>query len=146
MTVPDDGKPVVEVRLTNESGTPLSGLPAGNIRFVMARLEPGLLGKSSSWHAITRKTEAFPGTPAPTPADRVTGTGPKNQATTETATAGVWTEASRKRRLHVQVCAEPEGHSEIPYDGTSRTASGLEIRTSLNVAPTNIPANNAVYT
>ena len=67
VTVPDDGRPVVEVRLTNDKGTPLSGLPAGNIRFVLARLEPGLIGKSSTWHAITRKTEAFPGTPAPTP-------------------------------------------------------------------------------
>ena len=66
------------------------GLPAGNIRFVLARLEPAVNGKSSTWHAITRRTEAFPGSPAPSPADRVTGTGPANQGYTETATSGTW--------------------------------------------------------
>ena len=85
-SVPDDGRPVIEVRLENEAGQPLNGLAAANISFVLARLEPGLNGSSSRWHAITRRTEAFPGTPAPLPASAVTGTGPTNQATTEPAT------------------------------------------------------------
>ena len=55
---------MVEVRLANESDEPLAGLPAASIAFVLARLEPAVNGKSSTWHAITRRTEAFPGTPA----------------------------------------------------------------------------------
>jgi OmcA/MtrC family decaheme c-type cytochrome len=147
VTVPDDGKPLVEVRLTNESGTPLGGLPAGNIRFVLARLEPGNMGKSSTWHAITRKTEAFPGSPAPTPANRVTGTGPKNQATTETATAGTWTEGSARNGVYTYKFLQSlKGISDIPYDPNLVHRIGLEIRTSPNISATNIPANNATYT
>ena len=82
-TIPEDGKPIIEMRLVNESGKPLIGLQAANISFVLARLEPGINGKSNGWRAITRRTEAFPGTPAPVPASAVTGTGPANQATTE---------------------------------------------------------------
>ena len=147
VTVPEDGQPVVEVRLTNESGTPLGGLPAGNIRFVLARLEPGLMGKSSTWHAVTRKTEAFPGSPAPTPAANVTGTGPTNQATTETASTGTWTPSSTNNGVYTYRFKQSlKGISDIPYDANLVHRVGLEIRTSPNVAPTNIPANNAVYT
>jgi OmcA/MtrC family decaheme c-type cytochrome len=147
VAVPDDGKPVVEVRLTNESNAPLKGLPASNIRFVLARLEPGVNGKSSTWHAITRRSEAFPGTPAPTPADRVTGTGPKNQATTETATAGTWTEGSQKNGVYTYKFAQSlTGISDIPYDASLVHRVGLEIRTSPNVTATDIPANNPTFT
>lgn len=147
VTVPDDGRPVVEVRLTNESGTPLGGLPAGNIRFVLARLEPGLLGKSSTWHAITRKTEAFPGTPAPTPAEFVTGTKAVNQATTETATAGTWTEGAARNGVYTYKFKQGlKDVADIPYDPNLVHRVGLEIRTQPNITPTNIPANNAIYT
>ena len=147
VTVPDDGQPVVEVRLTNEKGTPLSGLPAGNIRFVLARLEPGLLGQSSAWHAVTRKTEAFPGTPAPTPAEFVTGTKAVNQATTETATAGTWTEGTGNNGVYrYRFKQSLKGIDDIPYDATLVHRVGLEIRTSPNITADNIPANNATYT
>jgi OmcA/MtrC family decaheme c-type cytochrome len=147
VTVPDDGKPVVEVRLTNESGTPLGGLTAGSIRFVLARLEPGVNGSSSTWHAVTRLTEAFPGSPAPTPADRVTGTGPKNQATAEKATAGTWTEGAAGNGVYTYKFAQSlKDVSDIPYDPNLTHRVGLEIRTSPGLTPTNIPANNAVYT
>lgn len=147
VTVPDDGRPVVEVRLTNELGTPLGGLPAGNIRFVLARLEPGLLGKSSTWHAVTRKTEAFPGTPAPTPAEFVTGTGPVNQATTETATAGTWTEGANNNGVYSYKFKQSlKDVADIPYAPDLVHRVGLEIRTSPNITAKNVPANNAVYT
>jgi OmcA/MtrC family decaheme c-type cytochrome len=114
---------------------------------VLARLEPGSMGKSSTWHAITRKTEAFPGSPAPTPANRVTGTGPKNQATTETATAGTWTEGSARNGVYTYKFLQSlKGISDIPYDPTLVHRVGLEIRTSPNISATNIPANNATYT
>ena len=111
----------------------------------MARLEAGLAGQSSSWHAITRKTEAFPGSPPPTPADHVTGTGPKNQATTETATAGTWTEAPATRRVHVQICAEPAGISGIPTIRISCTASARDPHLAGRRADER-PGDNAVYT
>ncbi len=140
VTMQDDGKAAVEIYLHDENNFALQGLPAANIRFVLARLEPAVNGASSTWHAITRKTEAFPGTPAPTPADRVTGSGPKNQATTETATAGVWTD--KQNGIYTYTFAKSlQGDVEIPYDGSLPHRVGLEIR----LTPA-IPANNAVYT
>ena len=38
------------------------------------------------------------------------------------------------------------GDAEIPYDASLTHRVGLEIRTSPNLSPTNIPANNAVFT
>ncbi len=141
-TVPDNGRPVIEVRLTNELNQPLVGLPASSIRFVLARLEPVVNGKSSSWHAITRRTEAFPGTPAPIPADRVTGTGPANQGYTETATAGTWVESALGNGVYTYTFLQSlTGVADIPYDPGLVHRVGLEIRTS----PTAIPANNAVF-
>jgi len=145
VTVPEDGKPVVQLFLVDEQGRKLRGLPAANIRFVLARLEPAANGKSSTWRAVTRRTEAFPGTPAPTPADRVTGTGPRNQAYTETATAGTWVD-NQDGTYQYTFSKSLVGDAEIPYDASLTHRVGLEIRTSPNVAPTNIPANNAVFT
>jgi len=140
VTMQDDGKPVVELFLRDTDNFSLKGLPAANIRFVLARLEPAANGASSTWHAITRKTEAFPGTPAPTPANRVTGTGPRNQATTETATTGVWTD--KQNGIYTYTFAKSlKGDAEIPFDGSLPHRVGLEIR----LTPA-IPANNAVYT
>ena len=75
VTVAEDGKPVVEIYLRDEQNFSLKGLPAANVSFVLARLEPGTNGASSTWHAITRKTEAFPERRRPRP-QAVTGTGP----------------------------------------------------------------------
>ena len=114
------------------------GLPAGNIRFVVARLEPAANGKSSTWHAMTRRIEAFPGTPAPTPADRVTGTGPTNQGYTETGTAGTWVgPATAPTRYTFSYNAK--GDAGIPYDASLPHRVGLEIRTSPNVTARTSP-------
>jgi len=145
--VPDDGKPVIEVRLANESDQPLTGLQAANISFVLARLEPGLNGKSSTWHAITRRTEPFPGTPAPVPADRVTGTGPTNQGTTEAATAGKWVESGQANGVYSYTFAQSlKDISDIPYDPTLVHRVGLEIRLTPSGGSGLVPANNAVFT
>ncbi len=60
VTILEDGRPFVEVYLLDERDRPLTGLPAGNIRFVLARLEPAVNGKSSTWHALTRRTRGVP--------------------------------------------------------------------------------------
>jgi len=146
-TIPDDGKPIIEVRLENESGQPLIGLQAANISFVLARLEPGINGKSSTWHAITRRTEAFPGTPAPLPASAVTGTGPTNQATTEPATRGKWVEGNQANGQYFYTFAQSvKGIDDIPFDPSLVHRVGLEIRLRPAGGGDYIPANNAVRT
>ena len=134
-TVPEDGKPVVEVRLVNESDRPLAGLPAANISFVLARLEPVVNGKPSTWHAVTRRTETA-------------GSVSKNQGTTEAATKGQWVESSLKNGVYTYTFAQSlKGISDIPYDASLVHRVGLEIRTSTGALTTeNIPANNAVFT
>jgi OmcA/MtrC family decaheme c-type cytochrome len=142
VSVPDDGRPVVELFLRDENYYSLTGLPAGNIYFVLARLEPAVNGASSTWHAITRRTEPFPGTPAPAPADpdHLTGTGPTNQATIEAATAGAWVDQGKGVYTY-KFAKSLQGDAGIPYDGSLPHRVGLEIR----LTPA-IPANNAVYT
>jgi OmcA/MtrC family decaheme c-type cytochrome len=134
-TVPEDGKPVVEVRLVNESDQPLAGLPAANISFVLARLEPVVNGKPSTWHAVTRRTETA-------------GSVSKNQGTTEAGTKGKWVESSLKNGVYTYTFAQSlKGISDIPYDASLVHRVGLEIRTSTGALTTeNIPANNAVFT
>ncbi len=144
-SVPEDGRPVVDVYLTDEQGRALGGLPAANISFVLARLEPAANDRSSAWRAITRRTDAFPGTPAPTPADRVTGTGPTNQGYTESGTAGSWTD-NGNGTYRYRFARNLKTDGEIPFDPSLPHRVGLEIRTAPALTPTNIPANNAVFT
>ena len=146
-TIPEDGKPIIEVRLEDESGQPLIGLQAANISFVLARLEPGVNGKSSTWHAVTRRTEAFPGTPTPVPASAVTGTGPTNQATTEPATRGQWVEGNQANGQYFYTFAQSlKGIDDIPFDPSLVHRVGLEIRLRPSGATASIPSNNAVRT
>lgn len=146
-TIPEDGKPIIEVRLENESGEPLIGLQAANISFVLARLEPGINGQSNGWRAITRRTEAFPGSPAPVPASAVTGTGPTNQATTEPATRGKWVESNQANGQYFYTFAQSvKGIADIPFDPALIHRVGLEIRLRPAGAADYIPANNAVRT
>jgi OmcA/MtrC family decaheme c-type cytochrome len=146
-TIPEDGKPIVEVRLVNETGQPLIGLQAANISFVLARLEPGTNGKSNGWRAITRRTEAFPGTPMPVPASAVTGTGPTNQATTEPATRGKWVEGNQSNGQYFYTFAQSvKGIDDIPFDPALVHRVGLEIRLRPAGVTEYIPGNNAVFT
>jgi OmcA/MtrC family decaheme c-type cytochrome len=141
VTVPEDGKPVVEIYLKDDQNFSLTGLPAANIRFVLARLEPAANGKSSTWHAFTRRVDPFPGTPPPVPVEAVTGTGPTSQATTETATTGTWAEVGNGVYTY-KFAQGLKDDPTIPFDGSMPHRVGLEIRVG---SPT-IPANNAVFT
>jgi OmcA/MtrC family decaheme c-type cytochrome len=143
--VGQDGRPVVDVFIADQAGRPVTGLPAGNIRFVVARLEPAANGKSSTWHAITRRLEAFPGAPAPTPGDRVTGDAPTNQGYTETGSAGAWLD-NRDGTYRYTFARNVKTDAEIIYDAGLPHRVGLEIRTAPNVTAQNLPANNAIYT
>jgi OmcA/MtrC family decaheme c-type cytochrome len=140
VTVPEDGRPEVELYLRDEENYSLKDLQAGSVSFVLARLEPGVNGASSTWRALTRRIEAFPGSPAPTPADRVTGTGPVNQGYVERATAGTWTDKQNGQYTY-KFAKNIRDDAEIPFDASLPHRVGLEIRLS----PA-IPANNAPYT
>ena len=71
------GAPTVSVTLTNDLGLGLKDLPAGDIRFVLSQLTPGSDGGSSEWQSYVT---------------RANGGVPDVQATTETATAGTFTD------------------------------------------------------
>jgi OmcA/MtrC family decaheme c-type cytochrome len=130
VTIPDDGKAVVDLYLTDENNRKLRGLPAGNIYFVLARLEPAINGKPSTWRAITRRDEA----PS------------VNQGTTESAGTGQWTD-NDDGTYRYKFAKSVTGDAGIPYDPSLVHRVGLEIRLPSKVEPgTTIPANNAVYT
>jgi OmcA/MtrC family decaheme c-type cytochrome len=145
VSVPADGKAVVELYLTNQDNLKLVGMPAASMGFVLARLEPAFNGQSSTWRAITRRTEAFPGTPAPNKPEFVTGTGPTNQGYTESATVGTWVD-NRDGTYRYTFAKNLLTDDDIAYDGSLVHRVGLEIRTRPAAAPVAIPANNATYT
>jgi OmcA/MtrC family decaheme c-type cytochrome len=154
VTIPADGKPVVEIYLHDERNYPLTGLPAGNIYFVLSRLEPEVNGKSSTWHAITRRNEPCAGLPppvppnSPTPPDYVTCTAGTsvNQGTTEAAVVGVWTDAGNGVYTY-KFQQSVLGIADIPYDSSLTHRVGFEIRinSSGGTSEPYIPANNALY-
>jgi OmcA/MtrC family decaheme c-type cytochrome len=51
VTVDDETRATVSFNLRNELGQPLRALPADNIRFTIAQLQPGVSGAGSTWHA-----------------------------------------------------------------------------------------------
>ena len=132
VTVPaGGGAPTVVVRLTDDLGFGLTGLPAANIRFIMAQLSVGQNGGSSEWQAYQT---------------RDSGGIPDAQATTETATAGTYVDngdGTYSYTFAQDLTAYPAGPT---YDETKTHRLGLEIRTnSGGFLPENIPANNAPY-
>lgn len=73
------GAPTVYLALTNDLEQGLTGLPAGDIRFVLSQLSPGTNGGSSEWQSYVTKDTG------PDGAVIVDG-----QANTETATSGTF--------------------------------------------------------
>jgi len=49
--------PVVDFTLTNEDGVPYTGLLAGEIRFIIAKLVPAANGNASYWQSYINRTE-----------------------------------------------------------------------------------------
>lgn len=110
-----DQAPVVELRLTNDLGQGLTGLAAGNIRFVLAQLsesDPGS-GESSQWQSYI---------------SRANGGIPNVQATTETASAGTFTDNGDGSYRYTFASAL-ENYAAGPAFAASRTHRlGIEIR------------------
>jgi len=114
VTVPGDGgAPVVKLALTNDLTQGLTGLSAGEIRFVLAQLSPGTSGGSSQWQSyVTRDSAGI--------ADA--------QATTETASAGTWVDNGdgTYEYTFARALAEYPAGPEFDADKTHRL--GVEIR------------------
>lgn len=123
------GAPTVTLRLSNDLDFGLKDLPTNTVSFTLAQLSPGTDGGSSEWQSyITRGTAAFPDA----------------QATTESATAGTFTDNADG--TYTYTFENDLGAYPAPpvFDATKTHRLGLEIRTN-RVLPFNIPANNAPY-
>ncbi|NNF15973.1 MAG: OmcA/MtrC family decaheme c-type cytochrome [Gammaproteobacteria bacterium] len=132
VTIPaGGGAPVVNMTLTNDLGQGLKGLPAANIRFVLAQLSPGTGGASSAWQSyVSRSSNGVPNA----------------QATTETATAGTYTDNGDGTYQYTFANALTAYAGAPTYDASKTHRLGVEIRTnSGGFLPNNIPANNAPY-
>lgn len=132
VAVPDGGgPPTVTFVLTNDDGQGLHGLPAANVGFVLSQLTPGSAGGSSEWQSyVTRDSGGIPNA----------------QATTESGTAGTFTEEGGGVYAYTfaQNLDDYPGGPEFDPGKTHRI--GIEIRTSSGgFAEENIPADNAPF-
>jgi len=123
------GAPTVQFTLRNDLNQGLVGLPAANIRFVIAQLTPGTNGGSSEWQSYVTRDD---------------GGVTDAQATTETATAGTYVDNSDGTYQYTfenALTAYPAGPV---FDESKTHRVGIEIRTtSGGFWPENIPADNA---
>jgi OmcA/MtrC family decaheme c-type cytochrome len=130
ISVPEGGgTPTVTVALTNDQNQGLTGLPAANISFVISQLMPGSNGGSSEWQSyITRDSGGIPNA----------------QATTESATAGTFTEDGGGIYTYTFSQALTDYPAGPTFDEMKTHRIGVEIRTSAGgFAEENIPADNA---
>ncbi|MBT8091525.1 MAG: OmcA/MtrC family decaheme c-type cytochrome [Gammaproteobacteria bacterium] len=130
VTVPaGGGAPTVVMRLTDDLGFGLVGLPEASVGFTLAQLSPGQDGGSGKWQSYPTKDDGIP---------------PNTQATTESASAGDFKDnedGTYTYKFRQALTAYAGGPA---YDETKIHRLGVEIRTDRNdFLPENIPANNA---
>jgi OmcA/MtrC family decaheme c-type cytochrome len=129
VTVDSDTRATVSFNLRNELGQPLKALPAANIRFTIAQLQPGVGGAGSTWHAyVTRLDEST------------------LQANAETATTDGAVFTDNGDGTYTYTFAKPlDGYAPdgVTYDGTLTHRIGLELRS--NDALAVAAANNAPF-
>ncbi len=118
------GAPTVELRLSNDLGFGLSGLPASVMSFTLAQLSPGQNGGSSEWQSYVTR-------------------GP--QATTESAER--WTVRGQRRwYLYLHVCAGSDRlRRRAGFQRDQDTSTWRRNSHQPDILPENIPANNAPY-
>jgi len=123
--------PVVEFELSNETGRPIVGLPAGSISFAIARLVPGVNGDASRWENYISRVETADGIAPDALASAI-------QATTENGSNGTLqdnNDGSYVYRFATDVANVPG----ITYDATLTHRLSFEIRGFAGV-------KNPVYT
>lgn len=116
VTVPaGGGAPVVNFRLTNDLNQGLTGLPAGDTRFVLSQLTPGSAGGSSQWQSYVTRSS-----------------GAARQATTETAAAARFVD-NNDGSYQYTFASPLTAYTGAPvFDATRTHRLGIEIR---NQAP-----------
>jgi len=125
------GAPTVTLALTNDLNQGLTGLPAANIRFVIAQLTPGSNGGSSEWQSYVTRDD---------------GGVTDAQATTETATAGTYVDNNDGTYTYTFANALTAYPAGPVFDESKTHRVGIEIRTnSGGFLPENIPADNAPF-
>ncbi len=76
VTLPEDGRPLVEFQLANQSNTAITDLSGSDVRFIIAKLRSSPLGNlTGNWQSYINRIEQ--------PGSVGTGTEPRLQATTE---------------------------------------------------------------
>jgi len=114
VTVPaGGGQPVVELALTNDLTQGLVGLPAGDIRFVLAQLSPGSGGGSSEWQSYV--TQASAGIP-------------DAQATAERGSTGTLVDNGDGTYQYTFAQALTDYPAGPAFDATKTHRLGIEIR------------------
>ena len=130
VTIPTGGgAPTVVMRLTNDLGFGLIGLPANTVGFTLAQLTAGQNGGSSEWQSyVTRSSNGIPNA----------------QATTESASDGAFADNDDGTYTYTFAQALTAYAGGPTYGETKTHRLGVEIRTN-RFLPMNIPANNAPY-
>jgi OmcA/MtrC family decaheme c-type cytochrome len=124
------GAPQVTLRLSDDLGFGLKGLPASTVGFVLSQLSPApATGGSSEWQAYMTNGRTNP---------------PDVQASYESATAGTFTDNGDGTYSYTFANDLGDYPAGPTFDETKTHRLGLEIRTN-RVIDENIPANNAPY-
>jgi OmcA/MtrC family decaheme c-type cytochrome len=131
VTIPDGGgAPTVSLRLTDDLGFGLAGLPVETISFTLAQLSPPpAVGASSEWQSYITNGRTDP---------------PDVQATTERAAPERYTDNLDGTYSYTFANALTAYPAAPVYDAGKTHRLGVEIRTN-RVLSDNIPANNAPY-
>lgn len=129
------GPPVVNFELVDENGAPLSGLPAADISFAIAKLTPGTDGASSYWTSYIYHTVTPSGCPAGVTSCDTAAT---TQPTTESGTTGKLVDNGDGTYVYTfnkDITIDPL----VTYDATLTHRVAFEIRGLAQ-------ANNGAYT
>ncbi|MGO9852895.1 MAG: OmcA/MtrC family decaheme c-type cytochrome [Steroidobacteraceae bacterium] len=135
VTIPASGQPVVNFELVDQTGAPLSGLPAADIGLVIANLTPGTNGMSSYWTSYIYQTVTPKGCPAGATSCLAAAA---TQPTTESGTTGTLVDNGNGTYVYTfnkNVTTDPL----VKYDATLTHRVGFEIRGLAQ-------ANNGAYT
>ena len=119
----------VSVYLSNDQNQGLAGLPAGNIRFALAQLSPGVNGSSSEWHSyILRSSNGIENA----------------QGTTETASSGTWIDNADGTYDYTFANGLGSYAGGPQFDPAKTHRVAVEVRTDSNgFMATRLPAGNA---
>ncbi|MFO1427651.1 MAG: OmcA/MtrC family decaheme c-type cytochrome [Steroidobacteraceae bacterium] len=131
VTVAADTKATVKFTLKNELDLPLKGLPAANVRFMIAQLRAGVGGKGSEWRAYTTRRD-----------------GTQLQANAEVAnTSGAVFKDNGDGSYDYTFAKALNAYAPdgATYDANLTHRVGLELRSTTDV-PLAAPNTNAPYT